>query len=111
MPIAREQVEGGAHTLDVCMALTERTDEAAMVRKLVKKLSLSVEAPLVIDSTEANVIEQALAAVPGAALVNSINLENGRERIEAVMPLVVKYGAAGIAVTINETGMTQTRER
>ena len=109
--IAREQVEGGAHTLDVCMALTERTDEAAMVRKLVKKLSLSVEAPLVVDSTEANVIEQALAAVPGAAMVNSINLENGRERIEAVMPLVVKYGAAVIALTIDETGMAKTRER
>jgi len=111
IPIAREQVEGGAHTLDVCMALTERTDEAAMMRRLVKKLALSVEAPLVIDSTEANVIEQALAAYPGSALVNSINLENGRERIDAVMPLVVKYGAAVIALTIDETGMAKTAGR
>src|SRR5439155_4590565 len=97
IPVAREQVEGGAHALDVCMALTERTDEAAQVRKLVKKLALSVDAPLVIDSTEPHVIEQALRAYPGSPLVNSINMENGRERIDAVMPLVMKYGAAVIA--------------
>ena len=111
IPIAREQVEGGAHTLDVCMALTERTDEAAQVRKLVKKLALSVEAPLVIDSTEANVIEEALKAYPGCALVNSINMENGRERIDAVMPLVAKYGAAVIALTIDPVGMAKTAAR
>jgi 5-methyltetrahydrofolate--homocysteine methyltransferase len=111
IPIAREQVEGGAHTLDVCMALTERTDEAALARRLVKKLALSVEAPLVIDSTEANVIEEALKAWPGAALVNSINMENGRERIDAVMPLVMKYGAAVIALTIDPAGMAKTAER
>jgi 5-methyltetrahydrofolate--homocysteine methyltransferase len=111
IPVAREQVDGGAHTLDVCMALTERTDEAAMMRRLVKKLSLSVESPLVIDSTEANVIEEALKACPGSALINSINLENGRERIEAVMPLVVRYGAAVIALTIDEEGMAKSAER
>jgi len=111
IPIAREQVEGGAHVLDVCLALTERTDEREMMRALVKKLSLSVEAPLCIDSTEAPVIEAALQACPGSAIVNSINLENGRERIEAVLPLVVKYGAAVIALTIDETGMAKTAAR
>ena len=111
VPVAREQVEGGAHALDVCMALTERTDEAAMMRRLVKKLALSVEAPLVIDSTEAPVIEQALRAFPGCALVNSINMENGRERIDAVMPLVMRYGAAVIALTIDPTGMAKTAAR
>ncbi len=111
IPVARDQVEGGAHTLDVCMALTERTDEAAMMRRLVKKLALSVEAPLVIDSTEAPVIEEALKAYPGCALINSINMENGRERIDAVMPLVVKYGAAVIALTIDPVGMAKTAER
>src|SRR5690349_19283730 len=111
IPVAREQVEGGAHTLDVCMALTERTDEAAQVRRLVKKLALSVEAPLVIDSTEAQVIDEALKAYPGCALVNSINMENGRERIDAVMPLVMRYGAAVIALTIDPTGMAKTAAR
>jgi len=93
------------------MALTERTDEAAQVRKLVKKLALSVEAPLVIDSTESHVIEEALKAYPGSPLVNSINMENGRERIDAVMPLVMKYGAAVIALTIDPAGMAKTAER
>ncbi len=111
IPVARTQVEGGAHSLDVCMALTERTDEAAQMRRLVKKLSLSVEAPLVIDSTEANVIEEALKACPGAPLINSINMENGRERIDAVMPLVMKYGAAVIALTIDPAGMAKTAGR
>ncbi len=111
IPVAREQVEGGAHVLDVCMALTERTDEREMMAALVKKLSLAVEAPLCIDSTEPPVIEAALQACPGSAIVNSINLENGRERIEAVMPLVVKYGAAVIALTIDETGMAKTAAR
>ena len=111
VPIAREQVEGGAHVLDVCLALTERTDEAAQMGALVKKLSLSVEAPLCIDSTEAPVLDAALQACPGAAIVNSINLENGRERIEAVMPLVVRHGAAVIALTIDEQGMAKTAER
>ncbi len=111
IPVAREQVEGGAHALDVCMALTERTDEAQMMRRLVKKLSLSVESPLVIDSTEAKVIEEALKACPGCALVNSINLENGRERVDAVMPLVMTYGAAVIALTIDEQGMAKTADR
>jgi len=111
IPIARGQVEGGAHVLDVCMALTERTDEREMMRALVKKLSLAVEAPLCIDSTEAPVIEAALQACPGSAIVNSINLENGRERVDAVMPLVKRYGAAVIALTIDEQGMAKTAAR
>ncbi|MCE9626849.1 MAG: dihydropteroate synthase, partial [Candidatus Eisenbacteria bacterium] len=111
VPIAREQVEGGAHVLDLCMALTERTDEAEQMRRLVKRLSLSVEAPLCIDSTEAHVIDVALQACPGSAIVNSINLENGRERIDSVMPLVMRHGAAVIALTIDETGMAKTAER
>ena len=65
IPVAREQVEGGAHALDVCMALTERTDEAAQMRRLVKKLALSVEAPLVIDSTEADVDRGGAQGVSG----------------------------------------------
>ncbi len=111
LPIARRQVEGGAHALDVCMALTERTDEAAMLRRLVKKLSLSVEAPLSLDSTEPRALAEALKACPGSPLVNSINLESGRERLDAVMPLVIRYGAAVIALTIDEQGMARTAER
>lgn len=109
--IGVEQVEEGAHALDVCMALTERADEQDIVRTLVKKLALNVEAPLVIDSTEPNVIEAALEQYPGRAIVNSINMENGRARIDAVMPMVRAHGAAVVALTIDEIGMAKTAAR
>ena len=109
--VAREQVEGGAHILDVCTALTERTDEDEQMAIIVKRLAQSVEAPLMIDSTEARVIEKALKIYAGRAVVNSINLENGRTRIDEVMPLVRAAGAAVVALTIDETGMAKTRER
>ncbi len=108
LDIARQQVEGGAHALDVCVALTERSDEADMMARTVKRLATGVEAPLVIDSTEASVVERALETYPGRALVNSVNLENGRVRVDAVLPLVKEHGAAVIALTIDEQGMAKT---
>jgi 5-methyltetrahydrofolate--homocysteine methyltransferase len=108
--VAREQVEGGAHVLDVCTALTERADEDAQMATIVKKLAQSVEAPLMIDSTEAaRDRKAALKIYAGRAIVNSINLENGRKRIDDVMPLVREAGAAVVALTIDETGMAKTR--
>jgi 5-methyltetrahydrofolate--homocysteine methyltransferase len=109
--VGREQVESGAHVLDVCVALTERGDEAEQMARVVKLLSMSVEAPIMIDSTEAEVIERALEHIPGRAIVNSINMENGRQRIDAVLPLVKKHGAAVVALTIDEQGMAKTRDR
>src|SRR5687768_599533 len=111
LDVAREQVESGAHVLDVCVALTERADEAEQMAKVVKLLSMSVESPLMIDSTEAAVIEKALEHAPGRAIINSINMENGRKRIDAVVPLAKKHGAALVALTIDEVGMAKTRER
>ncbi|MCC7360489.1 MAG: methionine synthase [Anaerolineales bacterium] len=109
--LGREQIESGAHTLDVCVALTERADEAEQMRRLVKQLSLSLEAPLVVDTTEPEVVAQALQAAPGRVIVNAINMENGRQRIDAVVPLVRAYGAAVIALTIDEAGMAKTADR
>ena len=111
LDVAREQAESGAHVLDVCVALTERGDEAEQMAKVVKLLSMSVETPLMIDSTEAGVIEAALEHVPGRAIINSINMENGRKRIDAVVPLAKKHGAALVALTIDEIGMAKTRDR
>lgn len=111
MTIAREQVEGGAHTLDVQVALTERNDEDEQMRRVVKKLATAIEAPLVIDSTEANVIDVALKTYPGRAIVNSINMERGMARIDEVMPIVSAHGAAVVALTIDEIGMAHTVER
>ena len=109
--VAREQVEMGAHVLDLCTAMTERPDEAVQMETIVKKLAQSVEVPVMIDSTEPAVIAAALRAYPGRAIVNSINLENGRKRIDDVMPLVREAGAAVVALTIDETGMAKTADR
>ncbi len=111
MLVAREQVESGAHVLDVCVALTERVDEDVQMTTLVKRLAQSVETPLMIDSTEPRVIESALKMYAGRAIVNSINLENGRGKVDAVLPLVRESGAAVVALTIDESGMAKTAER
>jgi 5-methyltetrahydrofolate--homocysteine methyltransferase len=111
LKIARGQVEAGAHVLDVSTALTERDDEGAQMRTLVKLLAQAVEAPVMIDSTEPDVLESGLKVYPGRAIVNSVNLEKGGEKIRRVMPLVKRYGAAVVALTIDEKGMAQTAER
>ncbi|MBF6589538.1 MAG: homocysteine S-methyltransferase family protein [Ktedonobacterales bacterium] len=111
LQVARGQVDGGAHVLDVCVAMTERADEMEQMRQLVKKLEMGIEAPLVIDSTEASVIQAALETYPGRAVINSINLENGRQRVEAVLPLAREHGSAVVALTIDEEGMAKTVER
>ncbi len=109
--IARGQVEAGAHVLDVCVALNERDDEGAQMRALAKLLSQAVDAPLMIDSTEPDVIEGALKVYPGRCIVNSVNLEKSGERVKKVLPLVRRYGAAVVAMTIDEKGMAQTADR
>jgi len=109
--VAEDQVEGGAHVLDICVALTERTDEAEQMRQVVKKISLSQPAPLQIDSTEPEVIRTALEQCPGRAIVNSVNLEAGPDKLNQVVPLVIEHGAALIALTIDEQGMAKTADR
>ena len=111
MLVAREQVEGGAHVLDICCALTERTDEDEQMRILVKRLAQSTEAPLMIDSTEPKVLEAALKMYAGRAIVNSVHLENGRAKVDSVMPMAMEAGAAVVALTIDETGMAKTASR
>src|SRR4051794_36698727 len=109
--IAEDQVEGGAHVLDVCVALTERADEDEQMRQVVKRVSLTQPAPIQVDSTEPDVIAKALDQIPGRAIVNSINLEAGRDKADVVVPLAVEHGAALIALTIDEVGMAKTAER
>ena len=111
LTVAEDQVAGGAHALDVCVALTERQDEAEQMREIVKKISLSQPAPIQVDSTEPEVLEAALEQIPGRAIVNSINLEAGRAKLDRVVPLARAHGAALIALTIDETGMAKTADR
>ncbi|HEX3316412.1 MAG TPA: homocysteine S-methyltransferase family protein [Solirubrobacteraceae bacterium] len=109
--VAEDQVEGGAHVLDVCVALTERQDEDVQMREVVKRIALTQPAPMQIDSTEPDVIKAALEQIPGRAIVNSINLEAGRDKADVVVPLAKAHGAALIALTIDEVGMAKTADR
>jgi len=111
LQVAEDQVEGGAHVLDVCVALTERTDEDEQMRQVVKRISLTQPSPIQIDSTEPEVIKLALEQIPGRAIVNSINLEAGPDKANVVVPLAVEHGAALIALTIDEVGMAKTADR
>src|SRR5215210_7282226 len=109
--VAEDQVEGGAHVLDLCVALTERQDEDEQMRLVAKKVSLTQPAPIQVDSTEPEVSATALDQVPGRAIVNSVNLEAGRDKLDRVVPIALEHGAALIALTIDEEGMAKTRER
>ncbi len=109
--VAEDQVTGGAHVLDVCVALTERQDEDEQMRQVVKRVSLTQPAPIQVDSTEPEVIETALQQIPGRAIVNSINLEAGRDKLDRVVPIARAHGAALIALTIDEVGMAKTAQR
>jgi 5-methyltetrahydrofolate--homocysteine methyltransferase len=109
--VAEDQVDGGAHVLDVCVALTERSDEAEQMGAVVERISLTQPAPIQVDSTEPDVIRAALERIPGRAIVNSINLEAGPDKANVVVPLAVAHGAALIALTIDEVGMAKTAER
>ncbi len=109
--VAEDQVEGGAHVLDVCVALTERQDEDEQMAAVVKRISLTQPSPIQVDSTEPEVLKAALEQIPGRAIVNSINLEAGREKADRVIPLAKAHGAALIALTIDEVGMAKTAER
>ncbi len=109
--VAEDQVEGGAHVLDLCVALTERQDEDEQMSAVAERVSLTQPAPIQIDSTEPDVIEAALEHVPGRAIVNSVNLEAGRDKLDRVAPLAKAHGAALIALTIDEVGMAKTGDR
>jgi 5-methyltetrahydrofolate--homocysteine methyltransferase len=109
--VAEDQVEGGAHVLDVCVALTERADEDEQMVAVVERISLTQPAPIQVDSTEPDVIAAALEKIPGRAIVNSINLEAGEDKANVVAPLAKAHGAALIALTIDEVGMAKTAER
>jgi 5-methyltetrahydrofolate--homocysteine methyltransferase len=106
--LARTQIEDGAHCLDVCVATTERTDELEFMKTLVKRLSMVIDAPLVIDSTDPKVIEAAIRQIPGRPVINSINLEGDGIRFHTLAPLMAKYGIPAIAMCIGPKGMAKT---
>ena len=111
--IGRKQVRNGAHIVDVCLANPDR-DEKTDVIAFLEQLTKKVKAPLMIDSTDAEVIEEALKRCQGKCVVNSINLEDGVERFDRVVPLLHRYGASVVVGCIDEDpvqGMAVTRAR
>ena len=109
--LGRIQVEDGAHCLDVCVATTERADEREFMLNLVKRLSLEIDPPLVIDSTDPEVIEASVTQIPGRPIINSINLEGDGSRFEKLAPIMAKYGLPAIALCIGPEGMAKTPQQ
>jgi 5-methyltetrahydrofolate--homocysteine methyltransferase len=110
--IARQQTRDGAHLLDVCVDYVGRAGAADMA-ELASRLATASTLPLVLDSTEPEVIRAGLEMLGGRVVVNSVNYEDGdgpNSRIATVMPLVAEHGAAVIALTIDEQGQARTAE-
>lgn len=111
--IGRRQVRTGAHILDVCLQDPDR-DEAADVAEFLDLVTKKVKSPIMIDSTDATVIELALTKLQGKSIINSINLEDGEERFQSVVPLAKRYGAALVVGCIDddkEQAQAITKER
>ena len=106
--LARQQVQDGAHCLDVCVATTERSDETEFLKKLVKQISLEVDAPLVVDSTDPDAIISTIEQIPGRPIINSINLEGDGTRFHKLAPVMARYGIPAVALCIGPNGMAKT---
>jgi 5-methyltetrahydrofolate--homocysteine methyltransferase len=111
LTVARDQVDNGAHGLDISVAVTERGDEPFLMKQVVRKLvTAGIDLPLVIDTTEVDVLEVALKTAPGRCLINSTHFEAGREKADKIFKLAKEHNAAVIILTIDEQGMAKTRE-
>lgn len=108
--MAREELAGGAHILDVCVDYVGR-DGVADLKEIVGRIVQQVDAPIMLDSTDAKAIEAGLKRAGGRCIVNSINLEDGEQRLDEICPLLKRYAAAAVALTIDEEGMAKTAPR
>ncbi len=106
----KEEVRAGSHILDLSVAYTGR-DEINDIQEIVRRYNTQITVPLMIDSTNVKAIEKALQLYAGKAIINSVNLEDGEEHFARVMDLCKRYGAAVIALTIDESGMAKTVEK
>jgi len=110
LALAKKLVNEGSHMLDLCCAIVGE-DEKGYITSILEKIATRVPAPILVDSTEADVVEEALKRIPGRAIINSINLEDGEKRTSKVLPMAKRYGAAVIALTIDEEGMALTADK
>jgi len=110
LALAKKLVNDGSHMLDLCCAIVGE-DEKGYITSILERIATRVPAPILVDSTEADVVEEALKRIPGRAIINSINLEDGEKRTSLVLPMAKRYGAAVIALTIDEDEMALTAEK
>jgi len=110
LALAKKLVAQGSHMLDLCCAIVGE-DEKDYITSILEKVATRVPAPILVDSTEADVVEEALKRIPGKPIINSINLEDGEKRTAKVLPMAKRFGAAVIALTIDEEGMALTAEK
>jgi 5-methyltetrahydrofolate--homocysteine methyltransferase len=110
LTLAKKLVNDGSHMLDLCCAIVGE-DEKGYITSILEKIATRVPAPILVDSTEADVVEAALKRIPGKAIINSINLEDGEKRTSKVLPMAKRYGAGVIALTIDEDGMALTADK
>ncbi len=110
LTLAKKLANEGSHMLDLCCAIVGE-DEKAYMSAILEKIATRVPAPILVDSTEADVVEEALKRIPGKAIINSINLEDGEQRTSKVLPMAKRYGAGVIALTIDEEGMALTADK
>ncbi len=107
--IARGQVKGGAHIIDINLQDTD-IDEAYAVHQFLPQVVKKIKAPLMLDSTYDHIIELGLKYSQGKAIINSINLEDGESKFEKIVPLIHRYGAAVVMILIDERGQAVSRE-
>src|SRR5215469_4436294 len=110
LALAKRLDNDGSHMLDLCCAIVGE-DEKDYITSILERVATRVPAPILVDSTEADVVEEALMRIPGKAIINSINLEDGEKRTSKVLPMAKRYGAAVIALTIDEEGMALTADK
>ena len=110
LALAKKLVNDGSHMLDLCCAIVGE-DEKGYISSILERIATRVPAPILVDSTEAEVVEEALKRIPGKTIINSINLEDGEKRTSKVLPMAKRYGAAVIALTIDEDGMALTADK
>ncbi len=107
--LARSQIREGAHVLDVCVDYVGR-DGVPDITAIVDRYATQSTLPLVIDSTEPELIEAALLRIGGRAVINSVNLEDGRTKTDRLLPLAKRYGAAVVVLAIDEQGQARTAD-
>ena len=108
--VARLQIKGDADVIDVCLANPDR-DEVADMKAFLEKVSKFAKVPIMLDSTDINVVEKGLTYLQGKGIINSINLEDGEEKFKKMAEVIKEFGAAVVVGLIDEEGMAVSLEK